>query len=148
VATVRLFVGAGKSQGAATAATEMSEPSPMKLWQVVCGFGEFQSVLRDVFADPKWRDAYGQTLSRWNEYVHAQNRTVLDGLVPVELTREIAARCTGLQYCFSEDGQLRRTGRQWPAGPGATFLSALEVHDRFGGAVIEEIEEKGVATVQ
>jgi hypothetical protein len=31
--------------------------------------------------------------------------------------------------------------------PEGRIMSALEVHDRFGGAIIEEIEEKGGAVV-
>jgi hypothetical protein len=120
----------------------------MKLWETVSAFREFPTALAEVFRSDRWSATYGDSFSRYAELVRTQDRATLDGHLPVELTREIAQRCDGLQFCFSPDtSSLRRATRALPADAGLVTLTALDVHDRFGGSVIEEVLEYGSATV-
>jgi len=126
----------------------MSRPPPMKFWEAVSAFREFPDVLAEVFGSDKWRTVYGETFSRWEELVNAQDRAALDEYLPLELTREIAKRCQGLTFGYSaETGHLWRMPAVFAQGLQTMMLSALDVHDRFGGSVIEEVLERGSARV-
>jgi hypothetical protein len=120
----------------------------MKFWEAVCAFREFETELEAVFCSERWRDTYGRDFLRFDEIVRNQERSILDGPLPVELTREIARRCDRMQFSFSpESGCLRLTSPALVADSRTITLSALDVHDRFGGSAIEEIVEKGSITV-
>lgn len=120
----------------------------MKFWETLSAFREFPSALAEVFGSDRWSATYGDSFLRYAELVRTQDRATLDSHLPVELTRQIAQRCDGLQFCFSTDtGSLRRTTLALPAEAGMITLTALDVHDRFGGSVIEEVLEYGSATV-
>jgi hypothetical protein len=135
-------------------------PPPMKLWEAVSAFREFPHILAEVFSSERWRATHGDSFSRYDELVRAQDRATLDSYLPLELTREIASRCDALQFCFSPGtGILRRAtpcsilDRQTHWIWGLTLqaddvtLTAGEVHDRFGGSIIEEVLEFGSARV-
>src|SRR4030095_11729722 len=121
----------------------MSQPRPMKFWEAVSAFREFKSEWEEVFGGEKWEATYGQSYLCFDELVHVQDRSTLDSYLPVELTREIAGRCARLALCLSEDGWLQKASACWAWQPGAIILTALDVHDRFGGSVIEEGLEYG-----
>ena len=121
----------------------------MKLWEAVRAFREFRIVLADVFGSEQWNASYGDGFSRFDHLVRAGDRATLDSHLPLELTREIARRCDGFQFYFlPETGLLHRATPGSAAEGGAIKLTALEVHDRFGGSVIEEVLEYGSATVK
>jgi hypothetical protein len=120
----------------------------MKFWEAVSAFREFETVLEEVFGSESWRATYGQDFSHFDEIVRKQERSILDGPLPLELTREIARRCGRMQFSFSpESGCLRLKSPALAADSHTITLSALDVHDRFGGSVIEEIVEKGSITI-
>jgi hypothetical protein len=120
----------------------------MKLWEAVSAFRQFNQALAEVFGSERWRATHGQSFLRFDEFVRTQDRRALDSYLPVELTREIAARCTGLQFSFSaESGYVRAATSGLAAERDAITMSALDVHDRFGGSVIEEVIEYGSASV-
>jgi hypothetical protein len=126
----------------------MNQPPPMKFWEATSAFREFTPVLAEVFGSERWRATHAENFFRTDELVHTQDRAALDSLLPIELTREIARRCDGLQFYFcAAIGLLRRARPGRPADAGAITLTALDVHDRFGGSVIEVILEYGSATV-
>ncbi len=120
----------------------------MKLWETVSAFRDFGSVLQDVFGSERWRASYGASYARFDELVRAQDRSLLDAELPIELTREIAARCPHLQFRLTEDGWLRRHLSNARFRDGGEALSAIEVHDRFGGSLIEEVLERGSTRIQ
>lgn len=117
----------------------------MKFWEAVSAFRGFERELAEVFGSERWRAAYGESFARISELVRTQDRGILDSQLPVELTREIATRCTALQFSFSPKNRCLYPGPA--AARGAITMSALEVHDRFGGSVIEEALERGCANV-
>jgi hypothetical protein len=120
----------------------------MKFWETLSAFREFPTALAEVFGSDRWSATYGDSFLRYAELVRTQDRATLDSHLPVELTREIARRCDGLQFYFSSDTcSLRRATPGLAADVGAITLTALDVHDRFGGSVIEEVLEYGSVTV-
>ena len=134
-------------------------PPPMKFWEAVSAFREFPHILAEVFSSERWRATYGDSFSRYDELVRTRDRAI-NSLLPLELTRDIASRCDALQFCFSPgSGILRRAtpcsilDRQTHWIWGLTLrasdvtLTAREVHDRFGGSIIEEVLEFGSARV-
>lgn len=120
----------------------------MKFWEAVSAFRELETVLEEVFGSERWRATYWQDFLRFDEIVRKQERSILDSTLPVELTREIARRCDRMQFSFSpESGCLSLTSPALAVDSRTITLSALDVHDRFGGSAIEEIIEKGSITV-
>src|SRR6185295_11208527 len=81
------------------------------------------------------------------DLVRTQNRAILDSELPLELTREIAQRCDTL-FCYSsETGLIRRLMPNLKPESGMVILTALDVHDRFGGSAIEKVLEHSSASV-
>jgi hypothetical protein len=120
----------------------------MKFWEAVRAFREFTPGLAEVFGSERWSASYGDSFLRYDELVRTQDRAALDSPLPVELTREIARRCDRLQFYFcAATGSLRRAMPGLAADAGAITLTALDVHDRFGGSIIEEVLEYGSVTV-
>ena len=111
---------------------------PMKFWEVVSGFGRRRpDILEEVFNSERWRKDYLGTYLNFDNLVARQERKILDAPVPIELSREVAAR---YDMTYELIGNVLRECR---SASNAEVLTALEVHDRFGGAVIEEIQEFG-----
>jgi hypothetical protein len=72
-------------------------------------------------------------------------RAQLDEPVPLELTRQICLACT-TQFYLSPGEEVLRSYK--PNDTTATeVLSALQVHELYGPAVIEEVLERGSAKV-
>ncbi|MEK7324622.1 MAG: hypothetical protein AAB217_05130 [Chloroflexota bacterium] len=65
----------------------------------------------------------------------------------MELTREIAARSLLKFYFYPEQRILRKVQQDSFSKQQCIELTALEVHDRFGGSIIEEALEHGSAQV-
>jgi hypothetical protein len=149
--TKRLLIGIGRiCRLLSNYEPSTREPAPpaMKLWEAVSAFREFPHVLAEVFASDTWRARYQERFSRFDELVHVQDRSALDYYLPLELTRDIARRCQGLTFSYSpESGRLHRRTPDPAEDPNAITLSALDVHDRFGGSIIEEVLEYGSAKV-
>ncbi len=120
----------------------------MKLWEAVSAFRNATDALDAVFGSDKWRPVYFEAYSHFDELVRKQDRTTLDALLPLELTREIAARYHTVNFRFyPKDRALRVANPQCVTADEFLELTALEVHDRFGGSVIEEVFEYGSAYV-
>ena len=121
-----------------------SRPRSMRFWELASVFRPPSTILREVLGRPEWRSTYGLSLQRLEELVEQQDREILDAPVPVELSRAVAAiddRTWSLQL-----GTLRlRT--EHAGAPGERVLSTLEVHDLFGGSVLEEVLDFGSARV-
>jgi hypothetical protein len=98
-------------------------------------------------ASEPWRGDYLGLHARYNELVGQQDRGVLDAPVPLGLSREVAARCPQRFAYDPASRQLRLAGPGAPGAAGPVEMSALEVHDQFGGSAIEEVFEKGCARI-
>ena len=113
----------------------------MKFWELVSAFRSESSLLETVIAEhasPEFRSQY----AKFDQFVHDQNRVILDATVPDELVRQIASRSL-LTFSLDSTGILRASGS---SHVGRT-LSALDVVERFGGSVIEEVLERGSSHV-
>jgi hypothetical protein len=125
---------------------------PMKFWEVVSAFRDEREILEAVFSSDKWRNDYLTTYLAFDKIVDRQDRQILDAPVPVELTREIAAQYPAtydlyptLKHPLSQEPvSLLRSHTSEKAFEEENYeLTALEVHDRFGGYAIEEVAEYG-----
>jgi hypothetical protein len=117
---------------------EVFENRAMKFWEVVSAFREDRKL-----------DQYWQHFMKWDVLVDTQQRDILDQSVPLDLTREICQEVQ-LSFVLSRDARStwlrsnlpgRNSERNLPK------LSALDVHERYGPAVIEEVREYGSARV-
>ena len=86
--------------------------------------------------------------SHFDELVREQRRDVMDMLLPLQLTREIAANCHKKRFWYDPTRQALRVADEGFLIPGKYIeMTALEVHDRFGGSMIEEVCEYGSVQV-
>jgi hypothetical protein len=124
----------------------------MKFWEVISGFsnGIESEIVHSVLGAPSWRDRYWEHLLNFDVLVDTQRRDVLDQVVPLELTREICRRSPAKFVLWPTASNLRE---YLPCSCGYNEqarlpkLTILEVHDRYGPAIIEEIRERGSAYV-
>ncbi len=99
--------------------------------------------LRVVLQKCGCRD-YLRWLERWEDLVRRQDRGILDHELPDEVVLAAMARLE-MEFYVDEFQQLRLlTEYRQPAG-GTKVLGAVEVASRYGGAIIEEVLEKGSA---
>ena len=119
---------------------------PMKLWEVISGFRSQKEVLHAVFELPQWKEPYLRYLVGFNDLV-SPRQPVVDEFVPLELTREICRRCTRSYAVrgLPEYAQIIECDPHRTDLVGLPLLTALEVHDLYGPAIIEEVQEFGSA---
>jgi hypothetical protein len=121
---------------------------PMKFWETMSAFRGDEKALREIFENERWWTPYFQMYSNFNALLEKQRRDVLDILLPIELTREIAARYNKeIFHFYPEKLLLRCAGVNDPPDKDCIEMTALEVHDRFGGSFIEEVFEYGSAHI-
>jgi len=119
----------------------------MKFWEVISAFRDHEEVVVRVLSPAEWRKPYLGWYHQWKELVNDQNRLILDAWVPIQLTREIVKQIP-TYYSFDEKSRNLRADRVGMSGSQTVRrLTALQVHDQFGGALIEEVEEYGSAIV-
>jgi hypothetical protein len=122
-------------------------PPQMKFWELTSAFRESPAALRQVLGSPRWREPYSIWYEQLDDLIDRQVRDVLDALVPLELSRAVAAK-DPTRFLFDPASRhVRRPRAGEAAPPGAVEMSAVDVHDRFGGSVLEEVHERGVAEV-
>jgi hypothetical protein len=116
----------------------------MKFWTLVSFLRREPDALRLVVEDPRWL-IYAGLLNDCDRLVRVHDRSVLDAELPAELCIE-ALRHSDREYRL-RDGVLTwaNSAAGVDAGPG---LSAVDVFTRFGGEVLEEVEEYGSAKVK
>ncbi len=112
----------------------------MRLWELISAFRSSGISLESLVHSATWNSPYGEYFDRFDELVKSQNRDILDSLVPVELSHAASQLCNDLIFTIDETGNIRRRGQSKSLD---TEYSAAYIHDYFGGAVIEEILEKG-----
>jgi hypothetical protein len=124
-------------------------PRPMKFWELISAFRERKDLLEKVLSSSKWQGDYWKWYQDFAGLCERQDRQILDAPVPIELSREIAAQYRENLFHFRpEKGILQKAISQREPDDEYTEMTALEVHDRFGGAIIEEVFEKGSARVE
>ena len=117
-------------------------PLEMKFWQLVSAFRSEASVLKLVFASHDWGQ-FGDWYTRFESIVAAQDRLVLDEPVPDALVHAVAS-LSAQEFQLTPDGTLRIASDDCDG----EVLSAVDVLERFGGAVIEEVHEFGSVRVR
>lgn len=113
----------------------------MKLWELISAFRSEQPHLDSVFA-PRSNYPLSEAYADFDSIVEKQERAVLDSVVPAQIIREVAAGSCQV-FSLSSDGVLRG----FSASSTDMALTALQVVDRYGGSIIEEVNEKGSARV-
>lgn len=113
---------------------------PMKVWEFMSAFRWSDVSLIDLVHDERWVEPYGKYFDQFDQLVQSQDRAVLDSPVPIELSRAAASLCDDLLFTISDDGNIRRLTS---GDESASALSATHIHDNFGGAIIEDVLEKG-----
>ena len=124
-------------------------PRQMKFWEMLSAFRDQKTVLEKVLRSPKWQAEFWKKYQEIDQLTKRQDRQILDALIPVELSREIAAQCLEMKFYFNpQEGTLHKLARKTDSDNKYIVMTALEVHDQFGGSIIEEVLEKGLANVE
>lgn len=113
---------------------------PMKLWEFQCAFRWSSVSLESLLHSEKWMSPFGEYIDRFGELVQTQHRDILDSFVPVELSHAASVLCNDLVFTIDETGNIRQ---KETGNPSRIEYSAAYIHDHFGGAIIEEVFEKG-----
>lgn len=117
-------------------------PQQMKFWELTSAFRHWPAILREVLDSPRWRD-YLRQYDQFDILCDTQNRRVLDAIVPLELSREVAMKCPA-RFAFNPGNRhLYAALEDGFVEPGLRAMSAVEVHDEYGGFAIEEVYEYG-----
>ena len=112
----------------------------MKLWELVsvCR-GKHREALISALSSGPWSSERND-VERFDELVESQDRERLDRMVPEALVEAVVAQ---LDYQFSVvDSTLRLA-----SADSRDILSAAEVGKRYGYSIIEEVLERGSATI-
>ncbi len=124
-------------------------PRQMKFWEMVSTFRDQNTVLESVLRSQKWQAGFWEKYQEFEGLIERQDRQILDAFVPIELSREIAAQCHEINFYFNpEKGTLHKLVNGEGHDNKHIVMTALEVHDQFGGSIIEEVLEKGSANVE
>lgn len=135
---------------------------PMKLRELLSAFRSEEELLLSIFQQDNWREPFlGYYLDRKH---HLPKREILDMLVPLELSRQVCSNSKQLFFFkpaerqlftyatpkkkFFEKITMRLSGIPVAPEEEVAVLTALDIHERFGGSIIEEVLEFGSATVQ
>jgi hypothetical protein len=113
---------------------------PMKLWEFLSAFRGSKTSISALVHDEKWATPYGEYLDRFDEMVRSQDRSILDTDIPYELSHAAAVLCEDLIFHISASGNVRLKD---PNSESEDGISAVYLHDHFGGAILEEVLEKG-----
>jgi len=121
----------------------------MKFWEMVSAFRERKDILEKVLHSSMWQAEFWNHYRDFESLDKRQDRQILDAPVPIELSREIAAQCHDFIFHFDpEKGTLHRILSNSTCQDSYPLMTALDVHDKFGGSIIEEVIEKGSANVE
>ncbi len=112
----------------------------MKFWEFNAAFRWSAISLDTLLHSKEWMSPFGEYIDRYHELVQAQDRNVLDMPVPFELSHAAAVLCDDLIFTIDNRGNIRQ---QQPSDVSGTEISAAYIHDHFGGAIIEDVLEKG-----
>ena len=113
----------------------------MKFWELVSAFRSERNILDAVFAEQP-ENEFSTHYANFDALVASQNRDVLDAALPDDLVSPVATRSTQT-FSLSADGLLRSA--QYASD--GQIISAIDVVNRFGGSVIEEVLERGSSRV-
>jgi len=113
----------------------------MKFWELVSAFRSESNLLDAVFGEHLDHE-FSAHYANFDALVDNQNRDILDAAIPDAFVSLVATRSTQT-FSLSADGTLRSAQH---ASTGQ-ILSAIDVVNRFGGSVIEEVHEYGSARV-
>lgn len=124
-------------------------PHQMKFWEMVSAFRDQKTILERVLRSPRWQADFWEKYQDFERLVERQDRQTLDAFVPIELSREIAAQCHELKFHFNpEKGVLHKLVSGRVPDDNHIVMTVLEVHEQFGGPIIEEVLEKGSANLE
>jgi hypothetical protein len=114
----------------------------MKLWQLMSIMRDNRALLQSIASSQENWKQFVTWIEDFGKLVQAQDRSKLDYILPDGLVR--LALSHSEEVCFlSRDGWLRSRR----VSPDDELLPALEVYQRYGGDVLEDVFEYGVISV-
>ena len=112
----------------------------MKFWELISAFGRGDSKIERLFRSDAWRVPFHDYYTDFDKHVVSQNRDVLDQFVPLDLSRACAELRSDLVFFTDASCSIVRSQR---LDSSDVEISALQIHEQYGGAVIEDVLEKG-----
>jgi hypothetical protein len=114
----------------------------MKLWQLMSIMDGEKALLRSIASSQTGWGQFVTWIDDFENLVRAQDRSKLDYVLPDDMVRLALARSE--KACFLDmDGWLRSRRMS----PDDVLLPVLEIYQRFGGDLLEEVFDKGAVAV-
>jgi hypothetical protein len=109
----------------------------MKFWQMVSVWGRGKDAKRLLhqLENSEWIHPWGVAFQKFSDL----DQTACQAVVPLALS-EFLARTDSRSWFLDDAGWLRVSAVN---SPGEQMLTTLEVHNSYGGAVLEEVLEAG-----
>ena len=116
----------------------------MKFWELVSIFESYPDLLPVALIATEYKD----WLTNFDKLVRNQDRLKLDHLMPDNVCRSALSSHPGRLKLYT-DGHLRGYDLYAQGGDNLAFteMTYLEIYQKFGGSVIEDVLEKGSAKV-
>lgn len=112
----------------------------MKFWELVSACRDERHLLDRLADRPEWTEFHRWTRD-FDRLVETQDRATLDCELPDEACRHVLRESRRLYYLSR--GYLGTT----PLGSTDVVLSAVDAFDRYGGRVLEDVQEHGSVPV-
>lgn len=121
----------------------------MKFWELTSAFREEEYILKAVLQQGKWK-SFNDNYENLETIVRKQNREILDKEIPYQLAFEVCSRSQQkFWYYPNREPSLLSTFPWQLKSSNELFeiLNAVDVLNRFGGSIIEEVREKSYTEV-
>ena len=112
----------------------------MKFWELVSVCREEPELLQRLSGNPAWAQ-YLAWAADFDRLVQTQDRSTLDSEVSDDAARHVLAGSRATY--FLSNGYLR-TNR---LDPGDQTMNSVDVFDRYGGSLLEDVNERGAVPV-
>jgi hypothetical protein len=121
----------------------------MRFWELTSAFREEENILKIVLLQSKWK-SFLDNYENLEAIVRRQNREILGQEIPHQLLFEVCSKShKKFWYYPNREPKLLSTFPWQLKSSNELFeiLNALDVLNRFGGSIIEEVHERSYTEV-
>jgi hypothetical protein len=112
----------------------------MKFWELVSVTREEPELMDRLLDNPDWH-GYHSWYTNYGQLVRRQDRQKLDSELPDDISRHILTASRAKYYL--SDGFIRTR----PHGSSNAVMSAAEIYERYGGSLLEDVQEAGLVAI-
>jgi hypothetical protein len=121
----------------------------MKFWELTSAFRQEKNILNTVLKDPKWKPFY-ESYKNLEAIVKKQDRETLDQEIPHQLVFAVCSKSQQKFWYYPNRQPILLSTFAWQLNSADELfeiLNALDLLNRFGGSIIEEVNERSYTEV-